>query len=507
LPIFAHVIGRREDVGADDRLADLLDQVALRQLGGVVQRHHAAVGLQDLVHHGRRGADQVEVVLTLQPLLHDLHVEHAQEAAAETEAHRLRAFRLEPQRGIVEAQLLQRFAQVGVVLGIDREEAGEHARLHLLEAGQRLGRRVAGKGQRVADRRAVDILDAGVDPAHLARAELGQLLALGGEHTDVVDLVGAAGGHHQDLVAGLDLALHDAHQADHAQVVVEPGVDDQRLQLVRVTRLRRRDAGDDGLQHLFDVQAGLGADGHRVARVDADHGFDLGLGPLDVGGWQVDLVEHRYHFQPLLHRGVAVGDRLRLHALGGVDHQQRAFAGGQRTAHLVAEVDVAGGIDEVEEVRLPVARGVGHRDGLRLDGDAALALDRVGVEHLGFHLARRQATAQMDDAVSQGRLAVVDVGDDGEIADLLHAGYGGLGPGKLTRDYRIPAHRSRACGTGRRDLAGAVQPAGAVTATNWVVPPRDTSSITVSPSFTPASARLKSATLATLSRPTCSTTS
>src|SRR3546814_10437129 len=46
--------------------------------------------------------------------------------------------------------------------------------------------------------------------------------------------------------------------------------------------------------------------------------------------------------------------------------------------------------------------------------------DLVVVEHLGFHLARGQASAQLDDAVGQGRLAVVDMGDDREIADVPH---------------------------------------------------------------------------------------
>src|SRR5690349_16816406 len=79
----------------------------------------------------------------------------------------------------------------------------------------------------------------------------------------------------------------------------------------------------------------------RVLGVDADHRLDLGLRARDVGGGQVDLVEHRHHLEPLLDGGVAVGDRLRLHALRGVHDQQRALAGGERAADLVAEVDVA----------------------------------------------------------------------------------------------------------------------------------------------------------------------
>ena len=59
--------------------------------------------------------------------------------------------------------------------------------------------------------------------------------------------------------------------------------------------------------------------------------------------------------------------------------------------------------------------------GLRLDRDAALALDVHRVEHLRLHLAVAQAAAALDQTIGQRRLAVVDVGDDGKIADLIHA--------------------------------------------------------------------------------------
>ena len=70
-----------------------------------------AVGQRDAVAHAGRGGDQVEVVLALQPLLDDLHVQQAEEAAAEAEAQRHRTFRLEEERRIVEPQLFQRLAQ------------------------------------------------------------------------------------------------------------------------------------------------------------------------------------------------------------------------------------------------------------------------------------------------------------------------------------------------------------------------------------------------------------
>ena len=45
---------------------------------------------------------------------------------------------------------------------------------------------------------------------------------------------------------------------------------------------------------------------------------------------------------------IHVGQRLRFDALRGVHHQQRAFAGGQAARHFVGEIDVAGGVHEVE---------------------------------------------------------------------------------------------------------------------------------------------------------------
>lgn len=58
------------------------------------------------------------------------------------------------------------------------------------------------------------------------------------------------------------------------------------------------------------------------------------------------------------------------------------------------------------------------------DGDPALALEVHGVKYLRFHLARGEATAHLDETVGQGRLAMVNVGDDGEIADMTQITHG-----------------------------------------------------------------------------------
>ena len=187
---------------------------------------------------------------------------------------------------------------------------------------------------------------------------------------------------------------------------------------------RRRDASDDRFEDVRHALAGLGAAAHGVGGRDADDVLDFLDHPLGLRRRQIDLVQDRHDLDPLLDRRVAVRDGLRFHALRGVDHQERAFAGRERPRDLVGEVDVAGRVDQVELVRLTVLRRVAQRHGLGLDGDAALALEIHRIEHLRLHLAVGEAAAELDDAVSERRLAVIDVGDDGEIADVLHGATG-----------------------------------------------------------------------------------
>ena len=52
----------------------------------IVDLDHLAVGGGDAVADARRGGDQVDIELALQPLLHDLQMQQSEEAAAETEA-------------------------------------------------------------------------------------------------------------------------------------------------------------------------------------------------------------------------------------------------------------------------------------------------------------------------------------------------------------------------------------------------------------------------------------
>ena len=232
-----------------------------------------------------------------------------------------------------------------------------------------------------------------------------------------------AGGHHPDPLARGDLPVHDADVGDDAAVGVVDRVEDHRASGGVGVADRRGHPVDHRVEHRGDAVTGLGADPQDAVGVAADEVGDLGGVALGVGRREVDLVEHGDDLEVVLHGQVEVGQGLRLDALRGVDQQDRALARGERAADLVGEVDVARGVDEVQDVVAHLAVRAGGAPGqahvLRLDRDAALALDVHAVEVLGAVGPVPQHAGHLQHAVGQRRLAVVDVGDDAEVADTV----------------------------------------------------------------------------------------
>ena len=232
-----------------------------------------------------------------------------------------------------------------------------------------------------------------------------------------------AAAHHPHLLLDLERAVKDAHQRDHADVAVKPRINNERFhRRIRGARWRR-DFLNDLLQQVFNTLAGFRAHLQRFRRIQPDDFLDFLHHPFRLGRRQVNLVQNGQHLQILLDGGVTVRHRLRLNALRRVHHEQRALAGIERARHFVREIDVAGGVDEVELIRLPVLlRSVIERDALRLDGNAAFPFQIHGIQHLRLHFALGQAAAHLDEAVREGGFAVVNMGDDGKIADALKHG-------------------------------------------------------------------------------------
>ena len=171
---------------------------------------------------------------------------------------------------------------------------------------------------------------------------------------------------------------------------------------------------------------GVGVDDREldlvVGRVEVEEELvDLVDDRGDAGVGAVDLVDHADHRQARFERLAQDETRLRHRALGGVDQQEDAVDHRQRPFDLAAEVGVAGRVDDVE---LDLA--VAHRGVLGEDRDPLLALEVHRVHHpLGDVGALAKGARLPQHRVDKRRLAVIDVGDDGDVSQVVSKGHGG----------------------------------------------------------------------------------
>src|SRR5437899_3876301 len=170
------------------------------------------------------------------------------------------------------------------------------------------------------------------------------------------------------------------------------------------------------LEHVFHADAAFRADHEGIGGGNGEHIFDLLLDEIGLGGGQVNLINDRENGEVVGSGEKGVGDGLGFNALAGVHHQQGAFTSGKRAGDFVREIHVTRGINKVQAIGVAVFGGVVKADAFGLNGDAALALQVHGVQHLLVHLALGESAGHFEQAVGKGGLAVVNVRDDTEIA-------------------------------------------------------------------------------------------
>ena len=138
------------------------------------------------------------------------------------------------------------------------------------------------------------------------------------------------------------------------------------------------------------------------------------------GVWPIDFVDDDDRPQLVLERLFEHEPRLRHRAFGRIDEEENPVGHAENAFDLATEIGVAGGVDQVDLGGLPVRPGVIDGDILGQDGDAAFAFEGIGIEEgILLHLAVAEIAALAKQSIDEGRFAVVDVGDDGDISDVV----------------------------------------------------------------------------------------
>ena len=81
---------------------------------------------------------------------------------------------------------------------------------------------------------------------------------------------------------------------------------------------------------------------------------------------------------------------------------------------------MAGSIDQIDLISFAIFGFVVHGDGMGFDGDASFPFEIHGIEDLRLHIARGNGMRELQEAIGDCRLAMVDVGNDRKIADFFY---------------------------------------------------------------------------------------
>ena len=291
----------------------------------------------------------------------------------------------------------------------------------------------------------VDIADIGAvnthDSSDIAGADF---LALGAaqvvEGKELLDGSGGAGAvvlHNQDLVAlvnGAGVHATDADTADEVGVVDGHALHGQRGVLVNLGRGHIVDDHVEQRVHVHVAVVGVKA-GKAIHGAGVDHvlhgelklvvgGAQVGhevqavvVGLLGVGARTVDLVDDDHDLKAGVDSVTQHEAGLGHGALKSVDQQQGAVGHTQHALDLATEVGVARGVDDVDLDVLVL-----DRDVLGENRNAALALLVVGIQDAVLDLlVGTEGVRGTQELVDHRRLAVVDVGDDGDVPQIVYA--------------------------------------------------------------------------------------
>ena len=260
--------------------------------------------------------------------------------------------------------------------------------------------------------------------------------------------------HPGHLLALLDAALVDPDQGQPAEERRRVEVGHQRLQRGLGIALRRRNVLEQHVEQRVqvlavgvlavgrlggagDARATRGVQRRQAERVFSSRlrfGVQVGgdveqqvvalghhLGDTRVG--TVGLVDHKDHRQVCGQRLAQHEPGLRQRAFGGIDEQQHPVDHRQPALDFAAEVGVPGRVDDVDDGHRAVRVLAVHGGVLRQDRDALFLLQVTRV-HQAFDdvvAAMSQRPRLPQHRIHQGRLAVIDVSDDGDVSEI-HVG-------------------------------------------------------------------------------------
>src|ERR1019366_1126154 len=301
-----------------------------------------------------------------------------------------------------------------------------------LAAAQNL-ERIHAPGLFHAQRANGDAFDAGDrdDVAQRSFRDVGALEAGKAEELgDFCFMKGAVALGDRNVFARLHGSIKNAGDGEAAEIVAVVEIRDQDLQRAVGVSLRRGNGVDDRLKQQTQVLArrslmnggcarlGIGVENGKVelfffgVEIDKEV-VNLVKNFLRTRVGTVDFVDDKNRLQISFERLAEHVASLRQRAFAGIDQQHDSVDHLEGALHFAAKIGVAGRVHDID-----FYAGVKHSRVLGKNRDAALAFQIVRVhDALGDGLVVAEGAALPEHGVHQRGLAVIHVGDNGDVAN------------------------------------------------------------------------------------------
>ena len=141
--------------------------------------------------------------------------------------------------------------------------------------------------------------------------------------------------HKLNLLPTCQCPINHTHQYHNPQIRIIPRIDQQRARRRIFIPMWCGQFIYNFFQQFWHTIAGFTRYRQSIPCVQSNHICNLFTCTCNITGRQINLVQHRQHFQIIIQRQIRICQRLCLNPLGCVNQHQRAFARGQRPRHFV----------------------------------------------------------------------------------------------------------------------------------------------------------------------------
>ena len=385
---------------------------------GVVHLLHIALLIIYMVGHVRYRSNHIHVKLTVQTLLHNLHVEQSEETATETKTQSQWRLRLESQRRIIQLQLFQRRAKIFKIFRLNRVHSGKHHRLHLLKPGNSLVTRTGNMCNGISHLHLFGSFDTGNYISYIPRTKFVTRHHIHFQHPYFIGIILFSRIEKLHLVALANRAVFNLEISYNSTERVEYRVENQSLQRRLFIPFGMRNTFNHSSQYLFHSHTRFTGCTDYLLALATQQFNDFVLHFFGIGARHIAFIDNRNNLKVVFNGHIQIRDRLRLHSLRSIDNQQCPFTCSDRTWHLIRKVHVSRSINQVKDILLPLI-SIFHLDRMALDSDPSFFFQIHIIKHLPWsHL---NGVSKLQQTVGQRWLTVVNMSNNAKVANILHS--------------------------------------------------------------------------------------